>query len=74
MRAFALAHEAAAVRAKDLTQQLLTFAKGGEPVRVSTPLPEIVREAAVIVDVDQAGRENLAAAIDAASRGWDGSP
>ena len=38
--------EKAAIRAKDLTQQLLTFAKGGEPVRTSTLLPDIVCEAA----------------------------
>ncbi|MEO6003271.1 MAG: ATP-binding protein [Opitutus sp.] len=37
--------EKAAARAKDLTQQLLTFSKGGEPVRTSARLPEIVREA-----------------------------
>ena len=37
--------EKAAARAKDLTQQLLTFSKGGEPVRISTRLPDIVREA-----------------------------
>lgn len=33
-------------RARDLTQQLLTFAKGGEPVRASVQLAEVVREAA----------------------------
>ncbi len=38
--------ERAATRAKDLTQQLLTFAKGGEPMRTSTALPDVVREAA----------------------------
>jgi two-component system cell cycle sensor histidine kinase/response regulator CckA len=38
--------ERAAVRARDLTLQLLTFAKGGAPVRAATLLPEIVREAA----------------------------
>ncbi|HVU25035.1 MAG TPA: ATP-binding protein [Opitutus sp.] len=37
--------ERAAYRARDLTQQLLTFAKGGEPVRGTHTLPEIVREA-----------------------------
>ncbi len=37
--------EKAAARAKDLTQQLLTFSKGGEPVRTSAQLPEIIREA-----------------------------
>jgi PAS domain S-box-containing protein len=38
--------ERGAVRARDLTQQLLTFAKGGEPVRTTVQLPEVVREAA----------------------------
>ncbi|MDP1579554.1 MAG: ABC transporter substrate-binding protein [Candidatus Didemnitutus sp.] len=41
-------HEAkrATLRARDLTQQLLTFAKGGDPVRASITLPELVRESA----------------------------
>ncbi|HKB91341.1 MAG TPA: PAS domain S-box protein, partial [Opitutaceae bacterium] len=38
--------ERAALRARDLTQQLLTFAKGGEPVRAALKLGEIVREVA----------------------------
>ncbi len=38
--------ERGALRARDLTQQLLTFAKGGEPVRSAVQLPEVVREAA----------------------------
>jgi PAS domain S-box-containing protein len=38
--------ERGALRAKELTQQLLTFAKGGEPVRSAVPLGEVVREAA----------------------------
>jgi PAS domain S-box-containing protein len=33
-------------RAGDLTLQLLTFAKGGDPVRTAVHLPEIVKEAA----------------------------
>ena len=37
--------ENAALRARDLTQQLITFAKGGEPVRAVTLLPGVVREA-----------------------------
>jgi signal transduction histidine kinase/ActR/RegA family two-component response regulator len=36
----------ATARAKDLTQQLLTFAKGGDPVRASLLLPQIVSDAA----------------------------
>ena len=37
--------ERAAQRARDLTQQLLTFAKGGAPVREAVPLADVVREA-----------------------------
>jgi len=36
----------AVMRAKDLTQQLLTFAKGGAPLRTAQILPDIVREVA----------------------------
>lgn len=36
----------AAARAKDLTQQLLTFSKGGEPVKRTARIGELVREAA----------------------------
>lgn len=35
-----------ATRASELTQQLLTFAKGGDPVRTAVSLPEVIREAA----------------------------
>lgn len=38
--------EKATLRARDLTQQLLTFAKGGEPVRAAVRLDAIVRETA----------------------------
>ena len=38
--------ERAAKRATDVTQQLLTFAKGGDPVRSIVELSEVVREAA----------------------------
>ncbi|MCX6954923.1 MAG: PAS domain S-box protein [Verrucomicrobia bacterium] len=38
--------ERGTTRARELTQQLLTFAKGGEPVRSSVLLPDLVREAA----------------------------
>jgi len=36
--------EKAAVRARDLTQQLLTFSKGGEPVKRTVLLNDIVRD------------------------------
>ncbi len=36
----------ATLRARDLTQQLLTFAKGGDPVRTAVKLPELLQEAA----------------------------
>jgi len=39
--------EKAALRAKNLTLQLLTFAKGGEPVKKPTVLPDLLRESAV---------------------------
>jgi signal transduction histidine kinase/uncharacterized protein YdeI (BOF family) len=38
--------EASAKRARDLTQQLVTFAKGGAPVRDNVPLPELLQSAA----------------------------
>ena len=34
----------ATLRARDLTQQLLTFAKGGDPVRTTIALTELIRE------------------------------
>jgi PAS domain S-box-containing protein len=37
--------EKAALGAKDLTQQLLTFAKGGSPIKKPILLPELIREA-----------------------------
>ncbi|MEE4241585.1 MAG: ATP-binding protein [Desulfopila sp.] len=39
----------ASLRAKDLTTKLLTFAKGGEPVKAIEPLPEILKESASFV-------------------------
>ena len=36
----------ATARAKDLTQQLLTFAKGGDPVRSTLLLPQVISDAA----------------------------
>jgi len=37
--------ESAATRARDLTQQLLTFARGGEPVKKTLELPGLLKEA-----------------------------
>ena len=37
--------EKAVGRSRDLTMQLLTFAKGGNPVRTAVPLAEVVQEA-----------------------------
>ncbi len=39
----------ATFRATRLTQQLLTFAKGGEPVKETTPLPQLIRDSADFV-------------------------
>jgi two-component system cell cycle sensor histidine kinase/response regulator CckA len=36
-------------RARDLTQQLLTFAKGGDPLRETVSLPGLIREATELV-------------------------
>ena len=36
--------EKASLRARDLTQQLLTFSKGGAPVKKVTSLPELIRD------------------------------
>ena len=41
--------EKAADRAKQLTQQLLTFSKGGNPVKRIESLPELIRESAEFV-------------------------
>ncbi len=38
--------EKAVIRARDLTQQLLTFSKGGSPIRTAVVLPDVVREVA----------------------------
>ncbi|MEA3332058.1 MAG: ATP-binding protein [Pseudomonadota bacterium] len=38
--------ESASLRARDITQQLLTFAKGGAPVKELTSIEEIIRESA----------------------------
>ncbi len=36
----------ASLRAADLTQQLLTFSKGGEPIKAATDISEIIKESA----------------------------
>ncbi len=38
--------EKASLRARDLTQQLLTFAKGGRPIKKISPIAELLRDAA----------------------------
>ncbi|MBU1417300.1 MAG: response regulator [Proteobacteria bacterium] len=50
-KAFPLVLEAekASLRARGLTQQLLTFSKGGEPVRQATSLGKLIRESAGFV-------------------------
>jgi PAS domain S-box-containing protein len=39
----------ASLRAKDLTQQILTFAKGGEPIKKTTSFAEIIKDSAGFV-------------------------
>ncbi len=41
--------EKATIRAKGLTQQLLTFAKGGEPVKEAASLDDVIRDSANFV-------------------------
>lgn len=41
--------ERACIRATDLTQQLLTFSRGGHPVKTDASLPELIRQAADFV-------------------------
>ncbi|MBU0482898.1 MAG: response regulator [Proteobacteria bacterium] len=41
--------EKASLRAKDLTQQLLTFSQGGEPVRKTAAIPEVIKDSADFV-------------------------
>jgi len=41
--------EKASLRAKDLTQQLLTFSRGGEPVRKTTSIAEIITDSSTFV-------------------------
>ena len=41
--------EKASLRAKDLTQQLLTFSKGGEPVKETASLDKVIKDSASFV-------------------------
>ncbi|UCF96356.1 MAG: response regulator [Spirochaetaceae bacterium] len=41
--------ERAALRARALTQQLITFAQGGAPVRIPGTLPDLIRDASAFV-------------------------
>ena len=41
--------EKASLRAQDLTQQLLTFSKGGEPVRKTASMIEIIKDSTEFV-------------------------
>lgn len=41
--------EKASLRARDLTQQLLTFSKGGEPVKQTSSISEIIKDSANFV-------------------------
>jgi len=56
--------ENAAARAKDLTQQLLTFARGGEPVKQIVRLESLLRETAVFACHGSAVRCVFAVADD----------
>ncbi len=56
--------ERGTLRAKELTQQLLTFAKGGEPVRSAVLLADAVREAAEFALHGAAARCEFAIADD----------
>jgi signal transduction histidine kinase/ActR/RegA family two-component response regulator len=40
--------ERACLRARELTQELLTFARGGDPIRTTMRLPEVVRNSAQV--------------------------
>ncbi|MBI5886348.1 MAG: PAS domain-containing protein [Deltaproteobacteria bacterium] len=41
--------EKTAMRTKDLTRQLLTFSKGGEPIREAAPVNQLVKDCAALV-------------------------
>jgi PAS domain S-box-containing protein len=58
------AAETAAVRARDLTQQLLTFSKGGAPVKVTVPVGELIKESASFALSGSSSRCELSIADD----------
>lgn len=60
------AAEKAALRARDLTQQLLTFARGGEPVRAAVQLDATIKEMAAFALLGA----NVRAHYDIASDLW----
>ncbi len=60
--------EKASLRAKNLTQQLLTFARGGAPLRQPTSISEIIRESATFV----LRGSNVSCAFDLADNLWLG--
>ncbi len=41
--------EKASIRAKDLTQQLLTFSRGGDPIKQTSNISEIIRDSAEFI-------------------------
>ncbi|OHD13037.1 MAG: hypothetical protein A2086_08515 [Spirochaetes bacterium GWD1_27_9] len=46
---FLIDAEKGTVRAKELTQQLLTFAKGGDPVKETSSIEEIIKDSTIFV-------------------------
>lgn len=59
-----LAAEKACGRARDLTQQLLTFSRGGDPVKQDASLPDLVRETSAFALTGSNVRAELAFAKD----------
>ncbi|MGH7997637.1 MAG: hybrid sensor histidine kinase/response regulator [Opitutaceae bacterium] len=56
--------ERGAMRAAEITEQLLTFSKGGDPVRAAVDLPEVVRESAEFASHGSNVRHEFAFAPD----------
>jgi PAS domain S-box-containing protein len=57
----------AAIRAKNLTQQLLTFSKGGKPVKKVTPVENLLKESASFV----LSGSNIVLKFDISKGIWD---